>query len=156
MLLIEQLQRTQAETLSYFEASEPELRRSYGPGKWNVRYLLHHLADAESMLLERIKRIISEPHQILWSFDQDAWAEHLHYARRPLILSRNLYTACRNQMIYYARLHYEANGHLQFVHSEMGMRTLKEEFEKVAGHNQHHLEQIREALLIQPRFIPLR
>jgi hypothetical protein len=43
-------------------------------------------------------------------------------------------------------LHYDTDGHREFVHSETGVRTLKEEFEKVASHNEHHLEQIELAL----------
>lgn len=35
---------------------------------------------------------------------------------------------------------------LEFVHSVTGVRTLSDEFEKVAAHNEHHLEQIRLAL----------
>jgi hypothetical protein len=43
-------------------------------------------------------------------------------------------------------MHYERNGHLEFVHSGTGVRTLKAEFDKVASHNEHHLEQIALAL----------
>jgi hypothetical protein len=43
-------------------------------------------------------------------------------------------------------VHYETKGHLEFVHSVTGVRTLKQEFDKVASHNEHHLEQIRLAL----------
>ena len=49
-------------------------------------------------------------------------------------------------MIYHARLHYESDGHREFVHSETGVRTLKDEFDKVAAHNEHHLRQIELAL----------
>ena len=42
--------------------------------------------------------------------------------------------------------HYERNGHLEYVHSVTGVRTLKDELEKVASHNEHHLGQIRTAL----------
>jgi hypothetical protein len=49
-------------------------------------------------------------------------------------------------MIYYAGLHYERHGHLEFVHSVTGVRTLKDEFDKTAAHNEHHLRQIRAAL----------
>jgi hypothetical protein len=49
-------------------------------------------------------------------------------------------------MIYYADLYYEEKGHLEFVHSVTGVRTLKDEFEKAASHNRHHLDQIRAAL----------
>ena len=45
-----------------------------------------------------------------------------------------------------ARLHYTQDGHLEFVHSLTGVRTLKDEFDKTASHNEHHLSQIRRAL----------
>jgi hypothetical protein len=35
---------------------------------------------------------------------------------------------------------------LEFIHSETGIRTLREEFDKVAAHNQQHLAQIEMAL----------
>jgi hypothetical protein len=43
-------------------------------------------------------------------------------------------------------MHYEKDGHREFVHSETGVRTLKDEFDKVASHNEHHLQQIELAL----------
>jgi hypothetical protein len=52
----------------------------------------------------------------------------------------------RTGMLYHASLHYEKDGHREFVHSETGVRTLKDEFDKVAWHNQHHLDQIERAL----------
>jgi len=146
MNLIHDLERTKQATLRHFTLSATDLDKTYGPGKWSVRYILHHLADADSVLFDRIRRVISEPRQVLWAFDQDAWANKLDYAQRPLELSRNLYSAVREGIIYYARLHYESNGHLEFVHSETGVRTLKDEFEKVVWHNERHLQQIERAL----------
>jgi hypothetical protein len=64
----------------------------------------------------------------------------------PLDLSRRIYDSVRAGVIYQARLHYDRSGHLEFVHSETGVRTLKAEFDKVASHNEHHLEQIDSAL----------
>jgi hypothetical protein len=63
-----------------------------------------------------------------------------------LDLSRRIYEAVRAGVIYQARAHYEKSGQLEFVHSETGIRTLKEEFEKVAWHNEQHLEQIEMAV----------
>jgi len=74
MIIIEELESTRSETLTYFELAQGELNNNYGPGKWTVRYILHHLADAETVLFDRIRRIISEPRQVLWAFDQEAWA----------------------------------------------------------------------------------
>ena len=64
----------------------------------------------------------------------------------PLDISCRVYESVRNAVIYYAERYYAAKGHLEFVHSVTGVRTLKQEFEKVASHNRHHLDQIRTAL----------
>lgn len=146
MNIIEGLESTRSETLSYFELSPDKLDKTYGPGKWSIRYIVHHLADAETVLYDRIRRIISEPRQVLWAFDQEAWANKLNYSELPLEISRSTYAAVREGIIHLARIHYETNGQLEFVHSETGVRTLKEEFDKVVWHNQGHLEQIRKAL----------
>ena len=144
--LIRDLEATRDETLKYFRLGEAELGRSYAPGKWSVRYILCHLADSETVLYDRIRRVISEPRQVIWWYDQDAFARGLSYSELPLEMPRRIYESVREAMIYYAGLHYEKNGHLEFVHSMTGVRTLKDEFEKTATHNEHHLCQIRTAL----------
>ena len=146
MDIITRLESARERTLGYFELSGEQLERSYAPGKWPVRWLLHHLADAETVMYDRIRRTISEPRQVLWAFDQDKWASGLDYRQMPLELSRRIYEAVRGGVIYQARLNYENNGLREFVHSETGVRTLKDEFDKVAWHNEHHLAQIETAL----------
>jgi hypothetical protein len=146
MQIIEKLEATRDETLELFQLGEHELERSCAPGKWPVRFMLHHLADAETVLFERIRRVLSEGRRVVWAFDQDAWAKGLDYSRLPLALSRNIYEPTREGIIYYARTYYDECGHLEFVHNETGLRTLKDEFDKVASHNENHLEQIRAAL----------
>ena len=146
MDLIQQLEETRDQTLKLFALGDEDLARTYAPGKWPVRFILLHLADSETVLFDRIRRVLSEPRQVLWVFDQDAWAKGLDYSRVPLDISRRVYESVRNAIIYYAGLYYEQKGHLEFVHSVTGVRTLKDEFEKVASHNRHHLDQIRTAL----------
>ena len=147
--LIHELKRTQEETLKYFNLNDADLARTYGPGKWPVRYLLHHLADSETVLYDRICRIVSEPRQVLWVYDESAWSTGLDYSRRPLALARPVYESLRNTIIYYAGEHYDSRGNLEFVHSVTGVRTLKDEMDKVASHNEHHLAQIRTALAVK-------
>ena len=146
MEIVTRLEAARDRTLTYFDLTGDQLDRTYGTGKWPVRFILHHLADAETVLFDRIRRVLSEPRQVLWAFDQDAWAKGLNYSRMPLDLSRRIYEATRAGVIYQARLHYDLDGHLEFVHSATGVRTVKDEFEKVASHNEHHLEQIALAL----------
>jgi hypothetical protein len=144
--LIEQLEATRDETLRYFALEERALARTYAPGKWSARYVLLHLADSETVFFERIRRVLSEPRQVLWVYDQDAWAVGLDYSRVPLDMACRIYESVRAAIIYYAGQYYDTKGHLDFVHSVTGVRTLQAEFEKVAAHNEHHLGQIRTAL----------
>jgi hypothetical protein len=146
MEIIKQLEATRDRTLKYFDLSDKDLDRTYGPGKWSVRFLLHHIADAETVLNDRIRRVLSEPRRVIWAFDQDAWAKGLDYSSMPLELSRKIYQAVREGIIYQAGMHYEAAGAREFVHSETGVRTLKMEFDTVASHNEQHLQQIEQAL----------
>ncbi|MFI5174772.1 MAG: DinB family protein [Terriglobia bacterium] len=146
MELIEHLEATRDETLRIFTLGAADLARTYAPGKWSIRFILHHLADSETVLFDRIRRVLSEPRPLLWVFDQDAWAKGLDYSQVPLDLSRQVYESVRNAIIYYAGLHYERHGDLEFVHSVTGVRTLRDEFDKTASHNAHHLSQIRAAL----------
>jgi DinB superfamily len=148
--LIRKLETTRDETLEYFALDEQDLMLVYGPGKWPVRFVLLHLADSETVLFDRIRRILSEPRQVLWVYDQDAWARGLDYSQVPLDIARGVYESVRRAIIYYAGRYYEERGHLEFVHSVTGVRTLKDEFDKVASHNEHHLGQIRSALGAAP------
>jgi len=144
--LIQQLQQTKTKTLSFFDLDAEDLKKTYASGSWTVQYILHHLTDTETVLFDRIRRIISKPRPVIWGFDQEAWANKLSYEQRPLALSKKLYESTREGIIYYAGLHYEKDGHLEFIHSETGVRTLKNEFDKVAEHNQNHINQIIQAL----------
>ena len=145
--LITALENTHQETLTYFDLEPEKLDRSYAPGKWTVRQLLHHITDADSVLYDRIRRVISTDRPVIWSFDQDAWANQLNYDTQPLSINKVLYSAVRSAVVDLAKRFYNQQHYARpFIHSETGLRTLKEEFEKVAWHNQHHLQQIRKAL----------
>jgi hypothetical protein len=146
MEIIEQLEKVKSETLKYFDLPEKDLQKKYGEDKWSVRYVLHHLADSESVLLYRLRRVISEPKQVIWFYDQEAWAKKLDYSTLPLEMSKNLYSISRDAIIYYARQHYEGSDQINFVHSTAGLSTLKSEFDKVVWHNQQHLSSIQKAL----------
>jgi hypothetical protein len=97
-------------------------------------------------LFERIRRTLSEPRPVLWVFDPDLWAKGLDYEHLPLGPARGVFEATRNMVIQLTSEHYERSGNREFVHSVTGVRTLKQEMEKVAAHNEHHLAQIRQAL----------
>jgi hypothetical protein len=150
MEILEQLERTSRQTLKYFDLSDEDLQRTYGPGKWSVRYVLNHLADSETVLFYRIRQVISEPKQVIWVYDQEAWANKLDYSTVPIALAKRIYISSREGILHYASRHYNGSDAITFVHSVTGLRTLKDEFDKVVSHNQHHLGHIETALLSSP------
>lgn len=146
MKLIEELHNSKILTLEYFDLSDADLLKCYAPGKWNNKQLLHHICDAETVLYDRVRRVISEPKQVIWSFEQDDWANHLDYLSMPLCLSKNVYSSVRDAVIYLANTFYISHGPKTFVHSQTGLRSLKDEFDKILSHNLHHLTQIQQSL----------
>jgi hypothetical protein len=132
--------------MRFFSLDDADLVRTYAPGKWSVRYLLHHLSDSEIVLSERLRRVISEPGFVIWFYDQDLWAKGLDYSTRPLSTAKAVFEVMRNSNIELAQRHYEKDGAREFVHSKTGLRTLRDEFEKEAEHTEHHLKQVRLAL----------
>lgn len=145
--LLKELRQTKIATLKYFDLSERDLQKTYGKGKWSVRELLHHIADAETVLYDRVRRIIASEHPpVIWAFNQDAWNAGLVYKTFPLKINKTIFIATRTAVEYLVTEHYEKIGGKEFIHSETGLRTLKEEFDKFAWHNQHHLNQIELAL----------
>ncbi|MEM8525981.1 MAG: DinB family protein [Bacteroidota bacterium] len=144
--IINDLQRTLETTLPHFNLREEELAKSYAPEKWTIRQLLHHITDAEMVLRERICRGLAHPGQVVYGFHQDSWANNLDYATRPMEVSKNLLKATRASILHLAEQFYELRGDNQYVHSETGLRIVKEEFDKVVWHNEHHLQQIEMAL----------
>ncbi|MBK8054855.1 MAG: DinB family protein [Saprospiraceae bacterium] len=146
MDIVQQLTKCKDETLPYFQLGIKDLEKTYQAGKWSIKKILVHLADAESVLHERIKRVISEPKVVVWAFDQDKWSENLNYVDFPIDIGRQMFEANRNSIIYLAQSYYHSKGDSTFVHSEAGLRTLKDEFDKVVLHNKSHLNQILAAL----------
>ena len=146
MNIVTLLQETLQETEEYFALSEDDLQRTYGKDKWSIRKILVHLADAEGVLHERVKRIIAEPRQVLWAFDQELWCEHLAYETFPLEISKSLFMATRKSNIYLAGKYYVSMGNKEYIHSQTGIRTLKDEFDKIAFHNRAHIRHVEAAL----------
>jgi len=144
--LIQELIRTRDQTLPFFDLSKEDLKKTYSLGKWDIKLILVHIADSESVFHERIKRIVSDSKQIIWGFDQDLWSSQLDYENFPISLSKELYHANRNSVIYFAEKYYANSDKIQFIHSESGLKCLKDIFDYFPFHNQTHLNQIQSAL----------
>ncbi len=55
-------------------------RADAGVGRWSCRILIGHLADAEMMLVWRMRRIVAEDRPVLAVWDENAWIDSTLYA----------------------------------------------------------------------------
>ncbi len=144
--LLAQLATTKTETSRHFDLSEADLVKTHCEDSWNIRQILHHLADTEMILHVRIKKVIAEPKQVVWNCEQDDWNDTFGYFDEPLGVKKLAFEVSRQLNIELIENFYDKFSEKEFVHSEMGLRTVKDEFEKIGWHNEKHLEQIRKAL----------
>jgi hypothetical protein len=62
-------------------ATEEQLRAKPAPGKWSAREIVHHLADSEMTAAVRLRLLLAVDRPTIHGYDQDAFAERLHYDR---------------------------------------------------------------------------
>jgi DinB superfamily len=144
--LLNLLISTKRETIQFFNLPGNELGKSYSAGKWSIKEILHHLTDTEIQFQHRLKKIIAEPGQVILASDQDKWNIAFDYKNEPFKNKKQVFELCRDLNYDLIDRFYEKYSAKEFVHSEEGLRTLKDEFEEVATHNQRHNRQIEMAL----------
>jgi hypothetical protein len=60
------------------------LRTVEAPGKWSIAHVLRHLADSEVVWGWRMRLILAQDRPPITGYDQDLWADRLHYADRSV------------------------------------------------------------------------
>jgi uncharacterized damage-inducible protein DinB len=77
---------SQRETTARFLATIPESRggHRYAPGKWSVREVIGHVADAERIFAYRMLRIARGDETPLASFDENTYVPEGRFERRSL------------------------------------------------------------------------
>ena len=76
------------------DISPEELDSRPGPGDWSARQVVHHLADSEMTSAIRLRRLIAEDDPQIMGYDEEAFAERLHYDR-PIDASLDAHRAAR-------------------------------------------------------------
>src|SRR5713101_4257929 len=64
--------------------SDAQLSQPESPGKWSLRHVVQHLADSELVWGYRLRLVLAQDRPTLTGYDQDLWAERLHYEQQPI------------------------------------------------------------------------
>lgn len=128
--------------------SEDDLTAVPVPGKWSIRQVVAHLADAETVYLDRMKRVLAEDNPILPEMDPDLFAAAFSSDLRSSEDEVLLIDLVRKQMLRILRSRDPEDFQRTGVHSIDGPMTLETLLERISGHIPHHLRFIEEKLAV--------
>lgn len=123
--------------LTHAQLTIPEL-----PGKWSVIEVAQHLADSELVGSFRFRMILAHDRPNIPGYDQDAWAERLHYREVDLATALTDFATLRagNLRLFAAATPEEMERAM--LHSERGEERLSYLRRMYAGHDLVHLQQV--------------
>ncbi len=113
------------------------------PGKWSIRQIVAHLADAELVGAHRFRQLVAEDVPTLIAYDQDKWTDNLDYARRKPKQSLDTFRRLRAENYELLKDLPEAAFDRAGNHTERGRVTLGELLDGYAGHAESHARQLQ-------------
>jgi hypothetical protein len=122
--------------------SAKQWERTYAPGKWSARRILIHMAQAELALTTRVRFAASQDGYVAQPFDQDAWLLLDDHADGPTAL--DAYSALRRLNLAMFTGMTPAQRKRGFTHPEYGKLTSEWVAAQLAGHDIHHLKQLKQ------------
>ena len=125
--------------------SEEELSRTYREGSWTVRQLVHHIADSQLNMYQRLKLALTDENPTVPNFDQDKWAIQPD-TELPVESSIKMLEGINERIVALGSNLTEEQLDRTFVHQINGTITVATKVLKLAWHEEHHLEHIKIAL----------
>lgn len=122
--------------------SPQQLREPERPGKWSIGQILQHLADSEVVWAWRMRLILAQDRPRLTGYDQDLWAERLHYDEADSSDAVELFAVLRSANLRLIERASPADLKRVGVHVERGEERLDHLCRLYAGHDLLHLRQI--------------
>lgn len=119
-----------------------QLRQPEAPGKWSIAQVLRHLADSEVVWGWRMRLILSHDRPTITGFDQDLWADRLHYADSDPAEALEAFRVLRRDNIRLLERATPDDMQRVGVHAERGEESVAHLYRLYAGHDLAHLGQI--------------
>ena len=143
-----QLLESQRKETQALLAGMPDARalHRYAPGKWSIKEVIGHIADAERIFCYRALRFAREDKTPLPGFDENAYTPAGRFDARPMAdLAAELDTVRRATITLFRGLEREALARRGMASNhEVSVRALAY---IIAGHERHHVMILRERYL---------
>lgn len=125
--------------------TEVELNKTYREGSWNVRLLVHHIADSQLNMYQRLKLALTDDNPKVPEFIQDDWAV-LPDSKLPVESSIKMLEGINEHVVALGSRLTEDQLTRVFTHEVNGEISVGTKMAKLAWHEEHHLAHIKIAL----------
>ncbi len=121
------------------ELKAEQLGRSYRPGGWNAKQIVHHIADSHMNAYIRIKLSLTEDSPVIKPYNQDAWALLNDSTDLPITCSLQLIEGIHQRMVYLLKSLDPSSLLRKYTHPEYNREfQLDELLALYAWHGKHH------------------
>jgi hypothetical protein len=132
------------------DLSESDLDLARSPDAWTIREIVHHIVDADDVTKIIVKAALGNPgclYELEWYDPDNAWAETLDYAGRPIAPALALLRTNHSHIEELLQHLPDAWGRFvmlkRFEDSEEMRFTVGQLIYAQMGHVYHHIEHIR-------------
>ncbi|PIC71195.1 MULTISPECIES: YfiT family bacillithiol transferase [unclassified Sporosarcina] len=125
--------------------TDEELTKTYRAGAWTVRQLVHHIADSQLIMYQRLKLALTDDHPTVPAFDQEKWAV-LPDNELPVEPSIKMLEGINERIVALGNSLTEEQLQRTFTHEVNGEIAVATKVAKLAWHEAHHLAHIEIAL----------
>ncbi|MFC5465154.1 YfiT family bacillithiol transferase [Lederbergia graminis] len=125
--------------------NDEELSRTYRDGSWNVRQLVHHIADSQLNMYQRLKLALTDENPTVPGFDEEKWAIQPD-TKLPVESSIKMLEGINERIVALGQNLTEEQLNRVFTHQTNGEITVAAKVAKLSWHEEHHLAHIKIAL----------
>ncbi|WP_411955285.1 YfiT family bacillithiol transferase [Alkalibacillus sp. S2W] len=125
--------------------SESDLEKTYREGSYNVRQLVHHIADSQLNMYQRLKMVLTDNNPTVPAFDQDEWAVQPD-TKLSVESSIKMLEGINERIVALGKSISEDELSRVFTRADEGEISVATKLAKLSWHEEHHLEHIKIAL----------
>lgn len=125
--------------------TDEQLSKTYRDGAWNVRQLVHHIADSQLNMYQRLKLALTDDKPTVPAFDEEKWAVQPD-TELPVESSIQMLEGINTRIVALGRTLTEDQLNRTFTHAVNGEIKVATKVAKLAWHEEHHLAHIQIAL----------
>lgn len=124
---------------------DADWKKTYRQGSWTVSQLVHHIADSQLNMYQRLKLALTDNNPTVPSFDQDKWATQADNDL-PVESSIKMLEGINERVVYLGNRLTEEALQRTFTHQINGTIKVVTKLAKLRWHEEHHLAHIKMAL----------